>query len=75
MVCFFCLAFACVQASVVFLFFYLKEAWPKAPNEEQPVVRAECFGEGRGTDWQLNALEVPDYINLKREQSFKKLTC
>lgn len=55
-------------------FSYLKEAWPKAPNDEQPVRRAECFGESRGTGWQVNALEVPDHINLKREQSFKKST-
>lgn len=61
---------------VVFLVrwvFYLK-AWHKALNDEQSVMRAECFGGSRGTGWQLGALEVPDHINLKCEQSFKKLT-
>lgn len=56
-----------------FFFFYLKEAWPKVPNDEQPVSRAECVGGSIGTGWQFsNALEVPGHVDLKCEQSFKK---
>lgn len=68
----FCLTFACVQASVFVSwevlrggegasFSSLKEAWPEAPNDEQPVTRAECFGESRGIVWQFSALEVPSH--------------
>lgn len=54
-------------------FFNLKEAWPEAPNDEQqPVIRAECFGESRGIVLQFSALEVPSRINLKCGQSFQK---
>lgn len=57
----FCVVFFCGGKwwQSLFLFgvfiFKVKEMWPKR-SDEQPVTRAECYGESRGTAWQLSAL-------------------
>lgn len=55
------------------LFFNLKEALREAPNDEQPVRRAECFGESRATGGQLSALDMISLAS-NAEQSLKKST-